>query len=466
MKISFSFLFFLLILLKGYSQTLNENLNYEKVNILIAENGEVDNSKIPEDNIFVKPREEHYYKKEVSDESDKYAIQGLWDMNTHHKISKTFLELIAPHCLNGSGQTYPDPSELAAAHVEAVGGHEAIEALQGYYAKGTTEIIGLNLQAVVEEWIRPGEGWRKRWEDDSFGRVELGYTGGIAWMDRPDRPADAVRDEKYREVAASHTLLYPETDFIRHFGAAHTIGRREIEGRMAWEVHIKGPAGSVQSRFYDEKTGLLRAVERNEMLAGQQIRLLTVYEDWSPIRKVLFPHRMTRTAANGFRDVTKLEYVTTEPVPPETVKPPAKVLAAASEIRYEIEIERNVMVPMRDGVRLATDIYRPRDVKSRLPIILIRTPYHKTRDIGATIPARVFAERGYVVVVQDVRGKWASEGEFHFLSGKLDRKDGYDTIEWTTSQPWSNGRVGTYGCSRLGAVQFYLAPNDTLPMSQ
>jgi uncharacterized protein len=352
------------------------------------------------------------------------------------------------------GQTYPDPLDLAAAHLDAIGGRATVEAVKGYYATGTARIVGSQEDhVIVKEWVRPGQGWRMRWDVDGFGRLEHGFDGRIAWLVRPGRPEDAVRDEKYREVAASRVLLHPEVDLIGHLGDARTIGRREIAGQSTWEVQVTGPAGSVQSRFYDEETGVLRAIERDEFWTGQLTSILTVYDDWQPVDGVLYPHRVTRIPPNGPERMRVLESVATGAVPPDALRPPAEVLAAASEDRYEVEVERDVMVPMRDGVRLATDIYRPRGAGDRLPVILIRTPYNKTQ-YGT---ARVFAERGYVVVVQDSRGKWASEGDFAFTNWNSDRNDGYDIVEWVASQTWSNGRVGTYGCSRLGVQQYMLA---------
>ncbi|MFN7999006.1 MAG: CocE/NonD family hydrolase [Bryobacteraceae bacterium] len=123
--------------------------------------------------------------------------------------------------------------------------------------------------------------------------------------------------------------------------------------------------------------------------------------------------------------------------------------------KYEVHIPKEVMLRMRDGVRLATDLYTPERAGSKLPAILIRTPYNKApfRDPGSD--AQHFAGQGYVVAVQDVRGKYASEGEYSEYAG--DVSDGYDTIEWLAHQPWSNGNIGTYGCSYLGDVQILLA---------
>lgn len=123
--------------------------------------------------------------------------------------------------------------------------------------------------------------------------------------------------------------------------------------------------------------------------------------------------------------------------------------------RNEYTLERDVMVPMRDGVRLATDLYRPTTGGPRFPVILIRTPYDKSAMPFVTTPAKFFAGQGYVVAAQDVRGKFRSEGEFTVQVN--DAEDGYDTIDWIARQPWSAGKVGTYGCSYMGEVQLLAA---------
>ena len=103
---------------------------------------------------------------------------------------------------------------------------------------------------------------------------------------------------------------------------------------------------------------------------------------------------------------------------------------------------------------LATDVYRPTGAGDKLPVILIRLPYNKDTYRGAIAPAQFFAGQGYVVVVQDTRGKWHSEGTYSVQMA--DARDGYDAIDWASKQRWSTGHVGTYGCSYLGEVQYLL----------
>jgi len=114
-----------------------------------------------------------------------------------------------------------------------------------------------------------------------------------------------------------------------------------------------------------------------------------------------------------------------------------------------------VMTPMRDGVKLASDVWLP-SAPGRYPVILIRTPYLRTMpELQVPKLGRYFASHGYVFVVQDVRGRGDSEGKFDFFF--QEEQDGYDTVEWLAAQPFSNGRVGMMGVSYLGTVQWLAA---------
>lgn len=126
---------------------------------------------------------------------------------------------------------------------------------------------------------------------------------------------------------------------------------------------------------------------------------------------------------------------------------------------YDVAVVENVMVPMRDGVKLAADIYFPakngQPLAGRLPTILDRTPYDKVERAPAGNDPKYFAERGYVFVFQDTRGHGKAEGEFYIYINE--GRDGYDTVEWIAKQPWSNGDVGTCGYSYDAATQNSLA---------
>lgn len=131
---------------------------------------------------------------------------------------------------------------------------------------------------------------------------------------------------------------------------------------------------------------------------------------------------------------------------------------AGSHQEYGVERQINLMIPMRDGVHLATDLYFPaingKRAPGRFPIILERTPYDKASPRNVANGA-YFARRGYICAIQDVRGRFASEGEWYPFA--LEAPDGYDTVEWLAAQPWSDGQVGTMGGSYCGSDQSALA---------
>jgi len=142
-----------------------------------------------------------------------------------------------------------------------------------------------------------------------------------------------------------------------------------------------------------------------------------------------------------------------------------QLVAARNKTEKELEsvavIERKVMVAMRDGKRMAADIYRPKDTSKKYPIIFVRTPYNfnfwdvrlgAPRDMTSELQA---VKRGYAYVEMNERGHFFSEGNYDILGPPL--TDGVDEISWMSSQPWSNGKVGTIGCSSTAEWQLGVA---------
>ena len=145
----------------------------------------------------------------------------------------------------------------------------------------------------------------------------------------------------------------------------------------------------------------------------------------------------------------------------------SSVLNAQESIREKVlkiaAIQEKVMMPMRDGVRLATDIYLPK-TDQKVPIIFSRTPYNfnswgdgkeQTRTLERAYEA---LKRGYAYVVQNERGRFFSEGEWDILGVPL--TDGYDAFSWLQKQEWSNGKIGTLGCSSTAEWQMAVAALD------
>lgn len=131
-------------------------------------------------------------------------------------------------------------------------------------------------------------------------------------------------------------------------------------------------------------------------------------------------------------------------------------------IPTDVTVLKDVVQLMRDGTRLYADVYLPRG-EGPFPALLERTPYSKdnSSEVQAAAPA-FFATRGYAVIIQDVRGRFKSEGKFipFHDDGWGVNRDGYDSVEWVAAQPWCNGQVGTIGGSYSGATQYRLAPTQ------
>ncbi len=147
------------------------------------------------------------------------------------------------------------------------------------------------------------------------------------------------------------------------------------------------------------------------------------------------------------------------------MKPALMVLfaaALAAEVKFpvayppanDVAMDNLVGIPMRDGVKLFADVYRP-VAPGKYPVIVCRTPYSTERYPSAYDAAVFFAQRGYAFVYQDVRGRHESEGKWEPF--RNDIEDGFDTVEWAAAQPWSNGKVGMEGGSYLGHVQWRAA---------
>lgn len=132
-----------------------------------------------------------------------------------------------------------------------------------------------------------------------------------------------------------------------------------------------------------------------------------------------------------------------------------------SHFQYDVSIERNVMISARDGTQLATDLYFPavggQRASGSFPLILERTPYRK-KNTYYLRKGCWYARLGYVMAIQDVRGRGESAGEWYPFAEEAE--DGFDTVEWLGTQPWSTGKVGTIGTSYAGSDQSALATLD------
>src|ERR1700737_2441676 len=123
----------------------------------------------------------------------------------------------------------------------------------------------------------------------------------------------------------------------------------------------------------------------------------------------------------------------------------------SSEPTYKVTVQRHLPMQTRDGVTLYADVYRP-NAPGKFPVLVCRTPYDKSQELALT-EKDYFPPRGYVLVVQDTRGRFSSEGGFYPFVHEA--KDGYDSVEWAAALPCSDGKVGMAGQSYRGRGRFY-----------
>jgi uncharacterized protein len=169
----------------------------------------------------------------------------------------------------------------------------------------------------------------------------------------------------------------------------------------------------------------------------------------SNIRRYTVAVVLAVAAASGILSAQRGGALTTEQV--------ERRWALERELQSLAVVQRKVMMPMRDGVRLATDVYYPKNAATKVPTVFVKTPYNFNYwDVRNRVPSDMTTilntiKRGYAYIGQNERGHFFSEGNYDILGPPI--TDGYDAMEWISKQPWSNGKVGTTGCSSTAEWQ-------------
>lgn len=244
------------------------------------------------------------------------------------------------------------------------------------------------------------------------------------------------RDHPDRRVPSIHPNYYPTTG-IRP-GDPVTFKVRTFNttaGKETWDFGDGSPAVEVQS-------------DGNAVKLAPDGYAQTTHRYKNPGDYIA---SVTRTNEHGVAAVGKLHVRVESPEGNAAVSQPP-FAGDYSPAEFEVVDELNQKAPMRDGIELTIDIFRPKK-NGRSPAVLLVTPYNKNGQAGR---ARNFAARGYVVVNVDSRGRFESGGEWDPFSPKH-KMDGYDLVQWIAKQPWCSGRVGMYGLSYMGWTQWWTA---------
>lgn len=276
--------------------------------------------------------------------------------------------------------------------------------------------------------------------DGRFQRIEIDQPGGTAIV---ERDGSTVRTS-FKEQKGSATIK-PDSILFENFTPAFmTLAVKRYDrakgGKQTFPVFVVAGLGATVDASFEFRQTVERAVGAKDLkldhytyyFPGVDIEVFAGADD-DRIYFADVPAQRAAYVREGY----------------EALRKPPATDAGVSQPAFEVVEQRGVMMPMRDGVKLSTDLYLPK-TDAKVPVILTRTPYKKEM---SELEGKFYARRGYAVAIQDVRGRFGSEGEWEpFVNEK---QDGYDTVEWLAAQPWSSGKVGMIGASYLGWVQWW-----------
>lgn len=257
--------------------------------------------------------------------------------------------------------------------------------------------------------------------------------------------------------AAAPAFVFDNLVWACFLDVGREFARLEGAGELVAETKLLGVAGSGPRAFEivhrsTESTaqvvrGSLVPIHVTKFLLPPSVEITMAWnQDGLPLRFEI-PTQRILVHAEGFESIH-----CGAAVEPKSIVDRGPWRAKLSKAEHRVLVERGVEVPMRDGVRLKVDLYRPAG-EGQFPAILARTPYNRATE-GA-LKGHYYAERGYVFLAQDVRGRFESEGEFvPFLN---EERDGADTLSWIAVQTWCTGDVGMIGASYVGLVQWLAA---------
>jgi len=336
---------------------------------------------------------------------------------------------------------------------EEVGREQVRLAPDGWSAEGRYDFLGVR-KGSYRASLRHGEAGLLEYEFTSDESGEARSLSGVFAEGKWSVSSD--EREKSVPVAGPDVFTYDDLLWVSLADLGRLLVARESRSELVAGAQVTALSGVGGLGFPVEFVDSARSTQvvggkdlvlgffRVKLAGKVEVTLVTTPEG-VPIR-IEVPAQLVRVQATGFESV---HGPVTEPTSPVDAGP---WRAQLSQPTHAFTVERAVEIPMRDGVKLVADVLRPTG-EGKFPIVLARTPYNRLSE-GA-LHGGWYAKRGYAFVAQDVRGRFASGGEwFPFVH---ESRDGSDTLDWIAQHGWSDGKVGMIGGSYVGLVQWLAA---------
>jgi putative CocE/NonD family hydrolase len=335
-------------------------------------------------------------------------------------------------------------------------GREMVELTNdGWSAEGHYDFMGIR-RGRYHATLKHGEGRRVEYEfTTDEGGKEKGLLGVFASENWTVTTIETGKDRSIG-VGSKPSFVYDDLLWACEIELGRLLVRLDDANELLAAGKVTALSGLGATSFPVEIVDMTHSNQmvRGESMALRDLRvklagavevLLVTTPEGVPIR-IEIPAQFVSVQAVGYESV---HGPITEP---RSIVDSGSWRAKLSPPSSEVQVERGVDIPMRDGVKLVADVFRPKG-EGPFPTILARTPYNRLSE--GTLKGGWYAKRGYVFVAQDVRGRFASGGEwFPFVN---ETKDGSDTLDWIARQPWSTGKIGMLGASYVGLVQWLAA---------
>jgi putative CocE/NonD family hydrolase len=337
---------------------------------------------------------------------------------------------------------------------EAVGREKVELAADGWSAEGHYDFMGVR-KGSYHASVRHGDGGRIEYEftTDEGGKERglLGVFAGENWT-----VTDAETGKERSTGIGSPAFAYDDLLWACMLDLGRLLVALEEKDELSAGTKVTALSGAGALGFPVEFRDAARSTQ---VLGGEgvalrflEVKLADAVDVTLTTTPAGVPIRIDIPAQHVWAVVLGFESVHGPVTEPTSIFDSGPWRAKLSKPEHAFAVTRGVEVPMRDGVKLVADVYRPQG-EGKFPTILARTPYGRASE--GTLQGGRYAKRGYVFVAQDVRGRFASGGDwFPFVN---ETRDGSDTLDWIAAQPWSDGKVGMLGASYGGLVQWLAA---------